>query len=163
LKSTGQFAPPLDGLVTIAAVKSLSYLVLIFVAGVSAHGLQDVVPARLASAKTACIKQLNGSKQDVAEVKRQLKSWGRFQLKDDCSGADVAIWLSARYSPENKVCGTRLQVIGNPDNAILWSGAQGCKTQTAPAIGKMMRKLRTDVSGEKQPTAKTASKPAAKK
>ncbi len=82
-------------------------------------------------------------------------------MKDDCSGADVAIWLSARHSAENKVCGTRVQVIGNPDNAILWAGARGCKTQTAPAIGSLIRKLRADVSGEKQPAAK-ASKSEAK-
>lgn len=132
---------------------------LLLLAFVQAGFSQDPTYARLRSAKTGCIKMLNGSPRDQAAARRELRSWGQFKLLDNCSGADVAVWVSAKHSQVEGVCGAIVQVLGTSDNSILWSGTKSCSTRTDVAVGQLVRKLRQDVTPGKKPQA-TAKGPA---
>jgi hypothetical protein len=110
--------------------------------------------ARLLSAKTMCIKMLNGSKQDEAIARKDLKAWGRYKLVESCPDADVALWISAREHGPNDLCAVRVQVLGAKDNNILWYGDRKCSSRTSPAVDLLVRKLKKDVTGMKKTTAK---------
>ena len=102
--------------------------------------------ARLLSAKTMCIKLLNGSKEDEAVARKDLKLWGRYKLVESCPQADVALWISAREHGPNNLCAVRVQVLGATDDNILWYGDRKCSTKSSPAVGLLVKKLRKDVT-----------------
>jgi hypothetical protein len=106
--------------------------------------------ARLVSAKTACIKLANGSQEDLATARRELKKWGRFKVVESCPQADVAVWLASRNLPAADICGATLQVLGAQDNAVLWTGSMRCKTKTSPLVIRLIRQLKTDISHTKK-------------
>ena len=112
-------------------------------------------PARLLSAKTMCIKLLNGSKQDEAVARKDLKTWGHYKLVESCPEADVALWISTRNHGPNNLCAARVEVLGAKDNKILWYGDHKCSGNTSPAVDQLVRRLRKDVSDR---TKKTTAK-----
>jgi len=132
-------------------MKPLLFIAMLLAPLVGARAKQDsAAHARLLSAKTACLHLGNGSDKDLAEARRELKTWGRFKLVDDCSSSDVAIWITARYVPEAEICGAIVQVQGISDKAILWTGNKHCKTKTDEVVGQLVRQLRADMTHMKK-------------
>jgi hypothetical protein len=127
-------------------------LILLLVAAAMPALAQD--SARLLSAKTMCIKLLNGSKRDEAVARKDLKLWGRYKLVESCPDADVALWISAREHGPNDLCAVRVQVLGATDNKILWYGDHKCSTSTSPTVDLLVRRLRKDVTGMNKTAAK---------
>ncbi|MFI5104514.1 MAG: hypothetical protein ACHP79_06290, partial [Terriglobales bacterium] len=68
------------------------------------------LPERLLSAKTMCIKVRSASDDDVAEARKELKAWGRFQVMEDCAQAEITLWIQARVVPEAEICGAVIQI-----------------------------------------------------
>ncbi len=122
-------------------------LILFLIAAATPGLAQD--SARLLSAKTMCIKLLNGSKQDEAVARKDLKLWGHYKLVESSPDADVALWISARSQGPNNLCAARVQVLGATDNKILWYGDRKCSSKTSPAVGLLVRRLRKDVTAMK--------------
>jgi hypothetical protein len=129
-------------------------LIVVLIAAATPALAQDPTP--LLSAKTMCIKLLNGSKQDEAVARKDLKAWGRYKLVESCPEADVALWISARDHGPNNLCAVRVEVLGAKDNKIMWYGDHKCATKTSPAVDVLVRRLRKDVNGIKE--KKTATK-----
>lgn len=128
-------------------------LIVFLIAAATPAMAQDPTP--LLSAKTMCIKLLNGSRQDEAVARKDLKVWGRYKLVDSCPEADAALWISARNHGPNNLCAVRVEVLGAKDNKIMWYGDHKCATKTSPAVDFLVRRLRKDVSERtKKSTAK---------
>ena len=100
------------------------------------------LPAQLLSARTMCIKVRSAPDADVAEARRELKAWNRFQVVEDCAQADITLWIQARELPEAEICGAVIQVTANSGGAILWTGNSKCKKSTKGLIGLLVRNLR---------------------
>lgn len=132
-------------------MRALLFLAMLLAPLASARARQDSTSnGRLLSARTVCIHLGNGTDKDLAEARRQFKSWGRFKLVDNCSAADLAIWVTARYIPEADVCGAILQVQAASDHAILWTANKHCKTKTDVVVGQLVRQLRADMTRMKK-------------
>jgi hypothetical protein len=104
------------------------------------------IPAQLTAAHTMCLKIKVASDADVAEARSELKTWGRFQVKEDCAQADVSLWITARVIPEVKTCGAVIQVTSNTDQSILWTGNMKCDDSTQGIVGRLVRELRKDMT-----------------
>lgn len=132
-------------------MKPLLFIAILLAPLVGARAKQDSTSnARLLSAKTACMHLGNGTDKDLEEARRELKSWGRFKLVDNCSAADVAIWITARYVPEAEICGAILQVQASSDHSILWTANKHCKTKPDVVVGQLVRQLRADMTHMKK-------------
>lgn len=131
---------------------TMKALLLLLLAAAAPAFAQD--SARLLSAKTMCIKLLNGSKQDEAVARKDLKLWGRYKLVESCTQADVALWISARAHGPNNLCAVRVQVLGATDDNILWYGDRKCSTKTSAAVDLLVKKLHRDVAGMQKTGAK---------
>jgi hypothetical protein len=121
-----------------------------------ASAVKAPLPAQLTSAHTMCLKVKVASDADVAEARKELKAWGRFQIKEDCAQADVDLWIVARVIPEAKTCGTVLQVTSNGDHSILWTSSMKCADSTKGTVGRLVRALRKDMTSP--PTAAQTQK-----
>lgn len=144
-------------------MKSISAFILLLICSLAASA-QNASADRLAHAKSACIKQLKGSAADLAAANRELKSWGRFEVKDSCSASDVSIYMIARETREVGLCAAVVQIIGNPDNAVLWAGSRKCKgSATTPAITALMRQMKAEVGGGKTASAAPAKQSSSSK
>jgi hypothetical protein len=104
------------------------------------------LPERLLSAKTMCIKVRSAPAADVAEVRKELKAWGRFQVMEDCAQAEIALWIQSRLVPEAEICGAVIQITANSDGGILWTANTKCKKSTKGLVGLLVRKLRKDMT-----------------
>lgn len=107
---------------------------------------QDTNSARLLSARTLCIKLLNGPTEDEAVARKDLKLWGRYKIVESCPEADVALWISAREHGPEDLCAVRVQVLGATDDTILWYGNRKCSTKSSPAVDLLVKRLRKDVT-----------------
>jgi hypothetical protein len=103
------------------------------------------LPAQLLSAKSLCIKAPNASEANVAEARKELNAWGRFQVKEDCAQSDVALWIIVRVLPQADICGAVIQVTGNADPSILWTGNLKCKRSDKGLVGRLVRALRNEL------------------
>lgn len=104
------------------------------------------IPERLLSAKTMCIKVRSAPAADLAEVRKELKAWNRFQIVEDCAQADVAMWIQSREMREIAACGAVIQIIANSDRAILWTKNGRCKKSAKGLVGLLVRRLRKDMT-----------------
>lgn len=114
----------------------------------------STVSPRLIAAKTACIHMLHGTDKDTAAARKELKTWGRYKLVDECSKSDVTFLVIARYAPEVDTCGAIVQAQGTSDSAILWTGNEKCKTRTDLVVGRIIRELRAEVNKAAGPKTK---------
>jgi hypothetical protein len=110
---------------------------------------QAQVPATLISAKTTCIKLLYGSSHDTAAAKNELRKWGHYKLLNDCSKADMSLWIAAGSPAKEHVCHVTVQAIA-PNQQVLWSETRDCKGTTPPTVAQLVRRLRADVSAKKK-------------
>ncbi|MFI5105110.1 MAG: hypothetical protein ACHP79_09330, partial [Terriglobales bacterium] len=104
------------------------------------------LPERLLSAKTMCIKVRSAPDADVAEARKELTAWGRFQVMEDCAQAEITLWIQARVVPEAEICGAVIQITANSDGAILWTSNTKCKKSTKGLVGLLVRKLRKEMT-----------------
>lgn len=122
---------------------------LFLAAPVWASAAQAQHPETLASAKSACIKLLHGSSRDIAAATSELKKWGRFKLVDDCTRADISIWIATGSPAKEHVCRATVQAIAR-DQRVLWSQTRDCKGTTPPVVAQLVRRLRADLSAKKK-------------
>lgn len=130
-------------------MRKFCFFLLFLAAPVWAGAAQPQNPGTLASAKSACIKLLHGSARDAASAKAELKKWGRFKLVDDCTRADISIWITTGSPAKEHVCRATIQAIAQ-DQRVLWSQTRNCKGTTPPVVAQLVRRLRADLSAKKK-------------
>lgn len=104
------------------------------------------LPDRLLSAKTMCIKVRSAPEAEVADARKELKAWNRFQVVEDCAQADIAMWIQSREMPEIEACGAVIQITANSDGAILWTKNGRCKKSAKGLVGRFVRMLRKEMT-----------------
>jgi hypothetical protein len=107
-----------------------------------------------APTRTACIKLLTGSEKDVASAQAEIKRSARFKFAQDCTKADLTVWLSTGSPAADKLCRATVQAIG-ADQKILWTETRTCKGNTAPVVAQLTHRMLLDL-GAPRKNAKAA-------
>jgi hypothetical protein len=93
---------------------------------------KDPIPEFLLKAKTAVVDNSRAEQKDIDKLCEALKNWGRFELLQSKSNADIVITLT-RESKEEMVTGpggrmqnqqflvNRIHIYKRDDDSLLWS------------------------------------------
>jgi hypothetical protein len=98
---------------------------------------KDPIPEVLLNAKAAIVKNDAALDKDFAKFCDALKEWGRFELVQDRTSADIIIWLSVDIKTRNvqvpsigggmgsvqsqQVLINRIRILNAKDDTPLWS------------------------------------------
>jgi hypothetical protein len=126
-------------------------LLLLFLVPGEFFALSQVAKGPTESRKTACIKLLTGSQKDAAAAEAEIRKSTKFSLAEDCSRADMTVWISAGSPAMENLCRATVQAIGT-DQKILWTQTRTCKATTAPAVAQMTRRMLLDLGSPKKST-----------
>ncbi len=116
---------------------------------------KDEIPEALMNAKTAAVENARAEQKDFDKLIEHLTKWGRFELVQDKSKADIVITLT-REAREQMVNGpggrmqnqqyltNRINIFQREGNALLWSDETSSYSKDPKSlVSKLKSKLKS--------------------